>query len=512
MKKNMKKIFIALLLAGGLFTSCDMDLQPRDTLDDQTAIQNINDCLKFRNGLYTSMRGLTAGSWINNQEIQMDIFQGVIGNGNQVGTFANGNILSSDQDIESKWSSLYSVINSANYIIEKMETMSADYTDAQLIELKRYEGEARFVRAYCYYWLADHFCQTYSSDKGETSALGLPLVTKYHPTSDRGSYPSRSTLNETYSLIETDLNYALTALQEYEATGNAPAANSHYLSSYAVMALQARIALLKGEYSTALSKAEEVITSGTYSLTTIQDYAKLWSNDEGTEVIFRPFMSASELGSSTGGSYFLSDNEESAWYIPTEDMLSLYDEENDIRFSTFFIVYDGLQSNGLTVSAYVFNKYPGNESLKTGTQRNFVNMMKPFRLSELYLIAAESAAAIGDASNITKANSYLNTLRSNRINNYKNVTLSGSNLTQQIRTERLKELIGEGFRLSDLRRWNLGFTRNGNYPRNPEVENIFVTSGKNISYQAGDYRFVWPIPATEMQSNPQLAGQQNPGY
>lgn len=107
------------MLAGGLFTSCDMDLQPRDTLDDQTAIQNINDCMKFRNGLYTSMRGLTAGSWINNQEIQMDIFQGVIGNGNQVGTFANGNILSSDQDIESKWSSLYSVINSANYIIEK---------------------------------------------------------------------------------------------------------------------------------------------------------------------------------------------------------------------------------------------------------------------------------------------------------------------------------------------------------------------------------------------------------
>ena len=110
----MKKIFLALLLAGGLFTSCDMDLRPSDTLDDQTAIQNINDCLKFRNGLYTSMRSITAGAWINNQEIQMDVFQGVIGNGNQVGTFANGNILSSDQSIESMWSSIYSVINSAN--------------------------------------------------------------------------------------------------------------------------------------------------------------------------------------------------------------------------------------------------------------------------------------------------------------------------------------------------------------------------------------------------------------
>lgn len=510
MKRNMKKIFITLLLAGGLFTSCDMDLQPHDTLDDQTAIQNINDCLKFRNGLYSSMRGLTAGSWINTQEIQMDIFQGVIGNGNQVGTFANGNILSSDQTVESMWSSIYSVINSANYIIEKMETLEGEYSEAQLMELKRYEGEARFVRAYCYYWLVDHFCQTYSADKGETAALGLPLVTKYHPTSDRASYPSRSTQNETYALIASDLDFALAVLQDYEAAGNAPVANSHYLSSYAVLALQSRIALLKGEYTVALSKAEAVI-AGPYSLTSIDDYAKLWSNDEGTEVIFRPFMSASELGSSTGG-YFLSDNEESAWYIPTEDMLSLYDEENDVRFSTFFTVYEGLQSNGLTLQAYVFNKYPGNESLKTGTQRNFVNMMKPFRLSELYLIAAESAAAIGDAANVTKANLYLNTLRANRIVNYENVNLTASALTQGIRTERLKELIGEGFRLSDLRRWNIGFTRNGSYPRNPDVENIFVTSGKNMSYQAGDYRFIWPIPATEMQSNPQLAGQQNPGY
>ena len=281
----MKKIFLALLLAGGLFTSCDMDLRPSDTLDDQTAIQNINDCLKFRNGLYTSMRSITAGAWINNQEIQMDVFQGVIGNGNQVGTFANGNILSSDQSIESMWSSIYSVINSANYIIEKMETLAGEYSDAQLTELKRYEGEARFVRAYCYYWLADHFCQTYSTDKGETAALGLPLVTKYHPTSDRGSYPSRSTQNETYALIASDLDYALTALLAYEATGKVPTANSHYLSSYTVLALQARIALLKGEYTTALSKAEEVIASNIYSLTTINDYAKLWSEDEGTEVI-----------------------------------------------------------------------------------------------------------------------------------------------------------------------------------------------------------------------------------
>lgn len=506
----MKKIFIALLMAGGLLSSCDMDKKPYGSLDDQTAIQTLNDCLRFRNQLYSNMRSMTAGGWINRQEIQMDLFQGIIGNGNQVGTFANGTILSSDQDIESMWSGVYSVINSANYIIEKMEHIESanEYTETQLAELNRYNGEAHFVRAYCYYWLADHFCDTYSASNAQTAAQGVPLVTVYYPTADRSMYPGRSTQEETYKLIADDLEKAYAEISTYEKRGNKPAANDAYISSYAVLALQARIALIKGEYATALAKAEEVINAGVYSLTTIADYGKLWSKDEGTEVIFRPFMSSTELGSSTGGQYYLSDNEQSAWYIPTFGMLGMY-EDGDVRFDTFFTQYEALTSNGVSSPAYVFNKYPGNESLKTGTQRNFVNMNKPFRLSELYLIAAEAAA---ETDNTTVANKYLNDLRVNRIAGYERNNQSGNVLLQQIRAERLKELIGEGFRLSDLRRWGEGFVRDGLYPINPTVESFFVVAGRNISYQAGDYRFVWPIPATEIQSNPQLDGQQNPGY
>ena len=306
------------------------------------------------------------------------------------------------------------------------------------------------------------------------------------------------------------MNIAYTALTTFEAsaTSNAPTANSVYLTSDVVLALQARIALLKGDNATALSKAEEVIGKSAYSLCSLNNYASMWSTDEGSEIIFRPFMSNTELGSSTGGQYYLSANEESAWYIPSFTMLNMYDD-NDIRFEVFFKLYNKLTSNGVSAPAYVFNKFPGNESLKTGSQPNFVNMMKPFRLSEMYLVAAEAAAA---SNNATKANQYLNTLRANRIVGYENVNLSGNALTQAIRDERLKELIGEGFRLSDLRRWNEGFTRDSSYPISPDIEGFFVNAGKTLSYQPGDYRMVWPIPATEIQSNPQLDGQQNPGY
>lgn len=508
MKKNMKKILATLLMTAGLFTACDMDKAPFGSLDDQTGIQTLNDCKRFRNILYTNMRSRATGAWINSQEIQMDIFQGLMDNGNQVGTFANGNILSSDQDIESMWASMYSTINSANFIIEKIDKLSETFSDEEKAMLNRYNAEAHFVRAYCYFWLMDHFCPTYSSATATAAAQGVPVVTQYNPTADRSKYPGRSTQDEVYTLINGDLEVAYTGLKAFEAaaSANAAAPNAVYFTSYAVEALQARIALVKGDNTTALAKAESVINAGVYTLTGIDDYAAMWSTDEGSEVIFRPFMSNTELGNATG-SYFLSDNNESAWYIPTYAMLSMY-EENDIRFETFFLYNESLKVSGTNYPAYVFNKYPGNESLKTGTQRNFVNMNKPFRLSELYLIAAEASAG----TDATKANKYLNDLRKKRIADYTEQTYNSAVLVNEIRTERLKELIGEGFRMSDLRRWNQGFERDASYPINPDIVDGFVSAGKGLTYAAGDHRFVWPIPATEIQSNPQLDGQQNSGY
>jgi hypothetical protein len=508
----MKKIVFTLLLAGGLLTSCDMDKKPYGSLDDTTAIETLNDCARFRNGLYSSMRGMTSGGRVIYPEIQMDMFQGLMSNGNRIGTFSNGNVLSSDQDIESLWAGSYSVINSANYIIEKMEGLqeNKEWDEDDLVTLRRYDAEARFVRAYCYYWLVDHFCDTYSSANATAEAKGVPIVTVYNPTADRSKYPGRSTQDEAYTLIAEDLDAAYTGLKAYEqaVASAAPAPNSAYINSNTVLALQARIALLKGDYKTAISKAESVINSGTYALTSIADYENLWVNDEGNEVIFRPFMSNTELGNSFSSTTFMTDNDESADYIPCYNILDLYGE-GDIRFDTFFGVNYSLKVNGASIPAYIFTKYPGNETLKTGTARNFYNMAKPFRLSELYLIVAEAAAADGQA---TVANTYLNDLRRERIEGYEDVNLSGSTLTQAIRDERLKELIGEGFRLSDLRRWKQGFTRDSSYPANPSVADYFISPGKTLSYDSSDYRYVWPIPSVEIQTNPQLDGQQNPGY
>lgn len=504
----MKKYFWAVLVAAGtLFTSCDMDLRPVGALDDQTAIQSVNDCFRFRNGLYSSLRGLTTGSYVYAPDLQADEFHATSYYGNRMGFFTSGNILSSDGDITNYWSSCYSVINSANYLIERMqplleneESLSQEDRDA----LERYNAEAHFIRAYVYYWLMQRFCENYSTETAQAEHKGLPLVTVYNPTGNSSAYPARSTQDETYALIDGDLQIAYDGLSKFEQNDQSCLApNATYLSTYAIRAFQARMALQKGDKATALKYAEEVINSGLYPLTDMEHYSAMWSNDEGTEVIFRSFMAATELGNSTGSTY-LAYNMDNADYIPTYDVLAMY-EEGDIRFNAFFTVW---QLGDEKIPAYVFNKYPGNESLKTSSTPNYMNMPKVFRTSEMYLIAAEAAIE----SNPTLANQYLNDIRAERIEGYESVTYSGIALRDAIRSERQKELLGEGFRLFDLRRWNMGFARNPEHPESPDLASMMVPTSMSVSYEAGDHRFVWPIPSDELQTNPQMAGQQNPGY
>lgn len=509
----MKHIYIILIMMGVSLASCDMDKKPYGSLEDQTAIQSLNDAQRFRNGLYTRMRGLTTGAYVYTSDIQMDIFHGIITNGNRNGMFSNGNILSSDTDIESMWANNYAAINSANYLIETIEallTSGVEYTDAEQATLKRYAGEAYFVRGYCYYWLFDHFCEAYTAANAQVSAKGLPLVTVYDPTGDMSKYPGRDTQEATLLRIEEDLNNAYTALTAYETADpengkEILAPNAIYFSSHAVQALQARVALLKGDNQTALSKAEAVINSAIYTLADTTDYVNMWTRDESTEIIFRSFMANTELGSSTGVAY-LNYNMDGADFIPTYDILNMYGE-GDVRFDAFFKVWP-LNIDGNNIQAYVFHKYPGNESLKVSIAPNYMNMSKLFRLSEMYLIAAESAIT----TDATKANKYLNDLRAKRIVEYTAGNYTGQQLVNEIRLERFRELLGEGYRMSDLRRWGLGFSRNPEHPENPDIDAIVINTGKDLAYLSGDHRFVWPIPTPEMEANPQLDGQQNPGY
>ena len=382
-------------------------------------------------------------------------------------------------------------------MIPKCEELIANSTEVDAAELKKYVAEAKFTRGFAYYYLLDRYCNTNDAVDNAEASLGLQIVTKYEPSGDPSTYPGRSSLKATIEFIQQDLKDAFDGLSEYEATVSDAqcVAGANYLSSYAVAALQARMALSIGDNETAVAKAQYVIGNTNYQLATAQDYLDMWYDENVNELIFAPYVDANEISDQesfstcVGYNYWWADVAQCD-YIPTEEsfysLIEYSDAEgyiNDIRFVAFLggapyvLNYEGGQTK-----TYVFQKYPGNPALDTSTAM-YDNTPKPFRLSEQYLILAEAG-----------------------------INLAGSELLSFIRHERSKELMGEGFRLSDLRRWKQGFNRNQPYELNPLVAASRSINGLNVVYDKEDYRYVWAIPQAEMDINPNLAGQQNPGY
>lgn len=503
----MKKIYLTLFVALASFSSCSMDLTPAGEIQDTQALETTDDYGKFAIGIASQMRSLTSGDYVVLSDIQLDDFHAVIGNGNRRMDFYNGSFTPATGEIGSYFSAFYSVIAQTNFFLQHAEekVMDASLTPENKAQIQNCLGQVYFFRAYCYNALADKFCGSYKNAANvDEAGKGLSLQLSYEPTADNHKYPARSTMRQTYAQICRDLDSALVNLQRYEtAMELVPASNSPYPTSDAVKALQARVNLLMGEDAEAFRLAEEVISTNRYALTDRNAFKSLWTEDKGTEVIWVVEGDFTYHGNASGSAF--ASNTQNSDYVPTNDCIYLFDE-NDIRWNHWFEECR-ISNSGGEATSYRFMKYPGNPELYASTAgSNYVNKAKPLRSSELHLIAAEAAYNLND---ISKANYYLRLLETARIRpfNYKNMT--GADLLAEIQNERHRELMGEGSRLSDLKRWKLGFTR-GEVWEN--TENVIVSNYKDLHYEASDYRLVWPIPQHEMDANPQLKGQQNPGY
>lgn len=522
----MKKILFSIFAIGLVLTSCDMDQNRPGSMTDTEAIESVANLKSFRNGIYSSIRTLASGEYITNTEIQMDQFNLLAEGGGQGMRMSTASFNSSSDEVTGPYQGCYSVLKNVNFALQRAEILaeSGRVSEYDMPEFNRYIGEIHFFRAYIYYYLFDHYCVAYDPAKGEDPALGLQLVTKYDPTGDTSKYPGRSTMNATIELINSDLATAYDYIKAFEdaATANASALlkpNANYVSSLCVAAMQARVALSTKDYATAVTKSQEVINSQVYALAEDEDYEDMWATDEGSELIWAPFVDAQEaayVGSFMSAFAFYQNYPTRVTFAPSARTLNAYgttsaERRKDVRWSAFISARgksNPLQIGSTMVTGYIFTKFPGNPALVSGTNY-YKNAPKPFRIAEQYLILAEAAAENGQSSIALRA---LNDLRKARITGYSDASYAGETLINAIRDERAKELIGEGFRMSDLRRWGLGFTRDGSNPGSESMQEAFVPGNLTIVYAPNDYRYTWPIPYDEMQISPALAGQQNPGW
>jgi len=264
------------------------------------------------------------------------------------------------------------------------------------------------------------------------------------------------------------------------------------------LALTARVALTMGEYRLAIQAAEELINGGNYWIaSSIADLEDMWHNDGTQESILQLRTSnQSELPLQTGVRYLPTEEGSAPDYVPTQALLDFFSDE-DFRKDVYFMRDEITTTHG-TGMVYMFNKYEDRGALYDDYQREaarFTVEPKLFRITEMYLIAAEAYYQLGETQ---KAKDMLDAVMINRIGDFdpSNTAPYYTDVMQGIKDERRREFLGEGMRLFDLKRWNDGVTRGT--PQQMDVEGEFVdiaqSPGANTTQlvrEAGNDRFLY---------------------
>lgn len=502
--KKINKIFV-ILITSILFNSCfSLDQTPYDSLD-ATNVHSKKDADFWVNGMYSLLRDNVHGQSMYLADVQADFLnRTIIGSPswNDIHTWEL--FTSSDKGTINIWNNYYLIIQNINSALEGVNKIIESGAETDIAGLNSDKGELLLGRAFCYSYLATHFCNAYNESSADTD-LGLPLLYK----TTKKDFPARSSLKQTYEFILSDIAQAETLLQN--KTGSVGATS---FTIDAVKALKARVLLYKNEWQQAYNVAKALVDANTYSLVTTQSELEgVWHNDDAKESITQIFAGIingkdQEVVSATNDIYLdeASDyfNPGTSIYspqaVPTQDFVNLYNT-NDIR-KNVYLEQKNVKYLGNTISLYLVNKYPNNPDMVLSSSSSsfwfgfgsnaysYAHKPKLFRIAEMYLIVAEAAYKLGQT---TDSQTYLDKLRKAR--GLENVTYT--DIWQEIQDERNREFAFEGVRLIDIKRWGLSVVR-----KTPQNESIITRDPASyyneLNISSDNYKMVWPLPPSDI--------------
>jgi hypothetical protein len=461
---TIKNLMLATVLLVSL-ASCKksfLELNPPTSLTPEVALATEADLQVALRGAYAGLKStalygrslMVLGDMMGDNTYQSTL------NTNRYTTFNNYSYTVTDGDVAGLWSAAYTVILRANNIINSPVAANAN--------VNQYKGEAYAIRALAYYNLVRFFATPYTQDP---AALGVPLVTVYNADLK----PGRAKVSEVYALINADLNQAYTLMTKFT--------NSSQFSKYAAKALQAKVYNTMGDKTNAKTAALDVITNSGFTPVSSAAHAGYWAGvsfrTDKVETLFELSFDAVANNAFDALAYIYLQSGNYGDMLCADDLYASF-AATDARKALY-----ATGTRGGLASVFV-NKY--------GSFTGDHSDTKVVRMSEMYLIAAEASYPANEADAIK----YVNEVTSRR--GATAIASTGAALLEDIITERRKELAFEGERFHDLQRLKRDVVRSTNYP----------SSARTIAFS--NFRRIMPLPQGELDANPTIKAQQNPGW
>lgn len=477
----MKKTLLYITAAAAIFqlTACEKDRlypTPTNSIADVTAFDSRLRIEGQVRGLYATIKN--SGMYGGRYQIFNDIRGGDFINertnvvtGFDVYNYTPSN--SSTNSVQNHWSRAYYAINLANVFLDGMADKGTTVVGDELS--KNFQGEARFVRAICYYSLLQLYARPYWDGNG--SKPGVPLRLKGN--TGPGDYAlARATVGEVYNQILDDLNYAE---QNLPLTYSSAAQNTTRAHRNTAIAFKTRVLLSMRRYADVITEANKIVSADApYRATTgvphvlEADVTNLYKPPYTAfeSILSMPFSSVeppgtqNQLGYYYGTSTFNGGNGE----------YSL--NPNGIVGNTSWAATDARRTLTFTSGS---KSYLGKYADKSG---QFIDFAPVIRYAEVMLNLAEALARENGLD--ARAVSLLNAVRKRSDPGTTLTPGSETELINMILTERKIELLGEGLAGTDLTRLGLPL------PAKPGVNSVEPSS----------QQYIWPISSTELLLNP----------
>jgi len=413
-------------------------------------------------GIYSSMAGDITMASVSTSllpGLSSDELTAYAGSGS-LEEFYTNSINPSNSSLSQYWGNAYQYIYGANSIIEGLTNNNSINVSAR----NQLTGEAKFIRAFCYFYLANLF-----------GDVPLILSTDYN----QNAVAHRTARKLVFDQIEQDLSDAVNEMSDqYLSADNTPTSERARPNKWAATAMLARVDLFNGNWDAAISNSTAIIDqSGIYGLVYNLDSVFLANSNEAIWQLIPPVTA--RIDTWEAEVYILFGAPSGSYGVSLSDKLVESFEPGDARRIHWI--------DSISVAGF---KYYYAYKYKVSIRDLTIEYYMILRLSEQYLIRAEARARAGDLSG---ALSDLNIIRSKA--GLPNSTASDLNsVLGAIQSERRFELFTEwGHRWLDLKRTGTADA---------------VLGPVKTGWNATDT--LYPIPQIEMQNDPYLT--QNPNY